>query len=564
MKQTSHISEEQLAKYRGYDALLAGDLTKTGDQWFKFACSDPSYVREYLLVDEGRRDNLIEKLHLILDWQNNRDAVPYSIVDPALKLIRSVYDVVSPARFANKEEGFRLFCEGGSYEEQRYVLEEFVKAGFADTFNRHLLLYPSAAVSNKKILRELREKLPPETLERVPAISTYVSLFGYQGVGDSGYSEVWSQHSGHMMYEFVSKSGIPITSKEFHAALLLHVSTFGISSDPRLIGFSLRLFKAGRFNKMEATDQDTIRHLVRCGILKMEERSLVSMTTKTVMQRISESLDYLTYSALTNPSQYAPLLFSHPIIDAMFFCNTTPHHRLLSSGQHLAHIELKRNYVKGVKSCVDDRDIGSSSIGEFTIEVPGQRRNRYLTGIVTNDFPQRISPQILGLCFANGRTNSIEDEHLVYDFAAGVLPKIYFVPLFEMDREGHSAPKLVAGCYLIDCKTARGEPALLIRALNSVAHGIFRNYDRTVFIEALFAKFQDVASSRGYDFVLTATGSAFSNHRVLVAALYHYLCEQPNIKACELEASPETELNGYKCWDPASKTPSVVIWRRLP
>lgn len=554
------LSEEQLAKFRAYDALLAGDLEKTGRQWFEFAQSDPTYVREYLLVDEERRSNFIAILSSILTSGFEAHWLAYY----ARVLITSLYDVLSPAHFMSTDYNLSLLYEASSTSESTYVLEEFLRASSPEVVNKLIIENASYGATYEHVLRELQKTLSPGTLELVPAISTILSLCGYQQPSHSRGSCMWNLQADEMTSRFISHSGLKVTSRDFHTALLAHVATFGLTSDPRLIDFSLRLLKAKRFPEVDAPDQETIRKLIDYGILKRDERSLSQMTTKRLLQDISQALDQLTYAVFTEPQRYVPLMDQDPVIEAMFLCNTTPHHPFFAfkNSSDGGFRRIKESYLRDLQSSAETGNRILESRGEFSFEAPGQRVGRYLSGIVTNSFPQRLSPQTLGLCFAEERSASYDQQFVAYDFAVGLRQKIFFVPLFEKTRDDHLPPKLVAGLYLIDCKTAEGDSALLIRALTVVNHTIFKEYDQMAFVAHLLEQLTGVAASLGYDSLWTATAQAFSNQDDLVSEMYEYALSLPQVATGALEQTEDTELNQYQSWDPDGHHPSIILWRR--
>lgn len=554
------LSEEQLVKFRAYDALLAGDLQKTGCQWFEFAQSDLTYVREYLLVDEERRSNVISILSSIL----TRGCEAPWLVHDALALIPSLYDVLSPAHFMSTDYNLSLLYEASSTSESTYVLEEFLRASSPEVVNKLLIEKASFGASFQHVLRELQKTLSPETLAVVPVIPTILSLCGYQQRSYASGSCMWNVHADEMISRFISHSGFEVISKDFDAVLLKHVATFGLTSDPRLIDFSLRLYKAKRFPEVDAPDQETIRKLIDYGILKRDERSLSQMTTKRLLQDISQALDQLTYAVFTEPQRYVPLMDQDPVIEAMFLCNTTPHHPFFAFKDPCdgGFRRIKESYLRDLQSSAETGNRILESRGEFSFEAPGQRVGRYLSGIVTNSFPQRLSPQTLGLCFADELGASYDQQFVAYDFAVGLRQKIFFVPLFEKTRDDHLPPKLVAGLYLIDCKTDEGDSALLIRALSVVNHTIFKEYDQMAFVAHLLGQLTGVAASLGYDSLWTATAQAFSNQDDLVSAMYEYALLLPQVATGVLEQTEDTELNQYQSWDPDGPYPSLILWRR--
>jgi hypothetical protein len=463
----------------------------------------------------------------------------------------------------NNRFAIDLLFQEQNNEWRVFLLEQLLQAGGGKELNRNLLLYAGLAKKCGEVLRVLPKMLSCEVLEQLPALTTLASFLGYQGVIRSAGPCLWRLHLEELASYFISKSGFDVTSREFHAALLLHVATFGMTSDRRLIDFSLRLAQTRKISELEDSDRNTIQQLVEHKILRREQGSLSKITTRTLMRDISASLDQLTFLVFTNPRCYFSLMTHNSVIEAMFLSNTTPYHpsfafRSCDSG----YTNLKKNYAKDLASFRDKGEADIGGLGEITFQVPGQRENRYLFGFLTNDFPQRLSPHVLGLCFAAEQEVLPERILLTKEFEHGLRSKIFFVPLFEKLRDERFPPKLVAGFYLIDCRTAEGESALLVRALNPVNYNVFRSYNPAGFVSGLFKQIKSVALKLGYESVWTTTGDAFSNRDALMFAMYQYVCSQETRITGDLEISRDTELNGYQLWNSAGDNPSLLIWRR--
>jgi hypothetical protein len=163
------------------------------------------------------------------------------IISDALKLVTMVSDVISPAIFVNNRFAIDLLFQEQNNEWRVFLLEQLLQAGGGKELNRNLLLYAGLAKKCGEVLRVLPKMLSCEVLEQLPALTTLASFLGYQGVIRSAGPCLWRLHLEELASYFISKSGFDVTSREFHAALLLHVATFGMTSDRRLIDFSLRL-----------------------------------------------------------------------------------------------------------------------------------------------------------------------------------------------------------------------------------------------------------------------------------------------------------------------------------
>lgn len=110
---------------------------------------------------------------------------------------------------------------------------------------------------------------------------------------------------------------------------------------------------------------------------------------------------------------------------------------------------------------------------------------------------------------------------------------------FVINDPGASEPRFIGSVLVFEVQTAKGEPALLIRALDIPNEG---EIDISKFIENLLDKFAEVGLKRGKKKVLVAgTGGTISNYSSITA---HVIDKYVRGKSPE-PVSPKFDFNGY-------------------